>query len=151
EVVGCVRHKCLISEVCWRGTSSRWCDPSRGVQPLDESGRRQLIATGGSGFGSSHRNLEASDGILRDERWVSGGITWITLATRGPHLAPYRARISRVLPGDANQAIVHHRGTSIDLKRVGAEEMGGELVTVVVEQGSLRREERIGDARVCGD
>ena len=42
---------------------------------------RQHFAAGGSVFGSSHRNLEPCNGLVRDEFVVGGGITWITWPT----------------------------------------------------------------------
>ena len=88
-------------------------------------------------------------GTRRDESGVGGGITKITwnIGISWPHLGPDGARVPRVLPCGANRAIGHQRWIRIRLKRVGAEVVGDELLIVVVEQGGLRREERIGDAR----
>ena len=54
--------------------------------------------------------------------------------------APDGARVPRVLPRGANRASGHHLWI-VFLKRVGAEEVGGDLLIIVVEQGGLRREE----------
>src|SRR5882762_8158689 len=102
EVVGRVRHKRQMPDVCWRTTARRRCNPSRGVQPLDEGGLRQSVTTGGSVFGFSHRNLEPGNGIRRDESEVGGGIACL-------HEAPDGARVPGVLPRDANRANGHHR------------------------------------------
>src|SRR4249920_2332006 len=113
-----------MTDVRRRATARRRCDSSGSVQPLDEGGLRQRVATGGSVFGSSRRNLEPGNGTLLDESGVGGGITKITwnIWIGWPHLAPDGARVARVLPRDANRAIGHHRWISVDLKRVGAEE-----------------------------
>ena len=55
EIVGGVRGKRQMADVCWRATALRRCDPSRGVQPLDEGGLRQRVTTGRSVFGVKHR------------------------------------------------------------------------------------------------
>src|SRR5215468_4916051 len=113
EVVGRVRHKRLMTDVCWQGTARRWCEPSRSVQPLDEGGLRQRVTVGGSVLGSNHHNQEPGYGIRRDDSRVAG-----------LHLAPDGARVQRVLPCGANRAV---------LKRVGAEVVGDELLSMVLE------------------
>src|SRR6267378_3075476 len=80
EIVGRVRHKRQMPDVCWRATARRRCNPSRGVQPLDEGGLRQRVATGGSVFGSNHRDQEPGNRIGRNEGGVGGGIAWFHLA-----------------------------------------------------------------------
>src|SRR5262252_4960713 len=113
EVVGRVRHKRLMTDVCWQGTARRWCEPSRSVQPLDEGGLRQRVATSWSDFGSNRLEQEPGYGIRRDDSRVAG-----------LHLAPDGARVPRVLPCGANRAV---------LKRVGAEVVGDELLSIVLE------------------
>src|SRR5712671_2535308 len=50
EIFGAVRHQCHHAD----GTGGRGCDPSNGVQPLDVSSLRQLVAAGWSVLGSNH-------------------------------------------------------------------------------------------------
>ena len=122
-------------------TSANWeqpvggRDPTRGVQPLDEGGLRQRVATSRSLLDSSLRKHEPGNGILRDEIGVGvvGG---------GDRLAsPDDARVLRVLPRGANRTV---------LIRVGAEEVGDDLLIVVVEQRGLGREEQPGEAEASG-
>ena len=61
-------------------------------------------------------------------------------------LAPDGARVPGVLPRGANHVSGHDLWISVILKRVGAEEVGDDLLIVVVEQGGLRREECPGEA-----
>src|SRR5262247_4881953 len=136
DVVGRVRHERLLADVCCRGTVRR-CEPSGGVQPLDEGSVRQRVATGRSVLGPDPRKLEPGDGTGRDEVGggvVGGGVAWV-------HLGPDGARV-RVLPRGANRAS--------GLTRVGgevrAEEVGDDLPTMLVEQRGLRREEYVGEA-----
>src|SRR5262249_16792898 len=112
EVVGRVRLERLLTDVHFRGTVRR-CEPSRGVQPLDEGGLRQRVATSWSDFGSNRLEQEPGYGIRRDDSRVAG-----------LHLAPDGARVQRVLPCGANRAV---------LKRVGAEVVGDELLSIVFE------------------
>ncbi len=112
----------------------------RGVQPLDEGGRRQRVATGRSVLDSATflppaGRLEQDPGnrTRLDEVGVGGRDV--------DHLGPDDARVLRVLPRGANRAA---------LGRVGAEEMSDELPLLVVEQGGLWREEGPGEATARG-
>src|SRR5262245_2303661 len=136
EVVGLVRHERLLADVCCRGTVRR-CEPSGGVQPLDEGSVRQRVATGRSILGPNPRNLEPGDGTVRDEvggGGVGGGVALV-------HLAPDGARV-RVLPRDANRA----SGLTPDRREVRAGEVSDDLPTMLVEQRGLGREEHVGEA-----
>ena len=109
------------------------------VHPLDEGGRSQPVATGGSALVSNLRNQQPWYGTLLDEVRVAGGVT-------GFHLAPDSARILRVFPCGANCVIAQHLRIRVCLKRVGAEVMGDELLTIIIEQGRLWREKHKLDA-----
>src|SRR4051794_12338765 len=131
EVVGRVRYKLLGTNVCRQGAARRRCKPAGSVEPLHEGGVRQRVAAGGPVLGSilRLRNQEPGYGAGRDKSGVCGGVAIF-------HLAPEAARVLGVLPCDANRAT---------LRRVGAEEVGDDLLTVVVEQRRLRRKEFEGD------
>src|SRR5262249_19639110 len=112
------------------GTARRICEPLSGVQPLDEGGRGQCVATARSVLGSNPRNQEPGNRIWVDHSRVAG-----------LHLAPDGARVP-VLPGGANRATRgHHLWISVWLKRVGAEEVGRDLPAIFAEQGGLGCEE----------
>src|ERR1700730_10950854 len=122
EIFGCVRHQCDRAD----GTGGRGREPSNGVQPLDVSSLRQLVAAGWSVLGSNHLQQVPGNRTRLDG---DGG--------NGP--GPDLARILRVLPRGAGQAILKRVGGL--LKRVGAEEVGDDLLIMLVEQGGLRPEE----------
>src|SRR5262249_22454460 len=116
KVVRLVRHKLLLTEVGQTGTFLHWRDPSRGVHPLDKGDRRQCGATSRSGLDCGLGNQEPGNSILRDEIGVGGG---------DRSAPPDDARVRRVLPRDANLAV---------LSRVGAKEVGDDLLFKAVEQ-----------------
>src|SRR5215510_14259008 len=128
EVVGRVRHECLLTDVLFRGTVRR-CEPSRGVQPLDEGGVRQRVATVWSDFGSNRLEQEPVNRPLRDESGVGGGGGGGGGAVGvDMQLGPDGARVPRVLPRDANRAFLL---TPLSGVAVGTEEMGDELRSIV--------------------
>ena len=68
EVVGRVRHECLITDVCRRGAPHRRRNPSRGVQPLDVGGRRQRVSLPmGPALAPTTLHQEPGNGARRDE------------------------------------------------------------------------------------
>src|SRR5438552_528847 len=141
---GRVMRKRRTTECLWRVTAVRRprCDSSNGVQALDLGGLRQYVATGESVFDSNRVEQEPGNGSLV---WGKGARDALGI---GVQLGPDRAPVLRVNPCGANRAIGHHRWTNVRVMRVrvGAEEVGDELITIVVEQRGLRREEYIGDA-----
>ena len=66
------------------------------------------------------------------------------------HLRPDGACVQGILPSGTNLAIGHYRRINVRLKRVGAEEVGGELFTFVIKKRRLRREEYEAEAVACG-
>src|SRR5262249_42194673 len=83
-------------------------------------------------MGSNHLKPEPGNRPRRDEGGVGGG--------RDRH-GPDGARVPGGLP----------RGTGhATLKRVGAEEVGNDLFSTVIEQGGLRPEECPGEASTRG-
>jgi hypothetical protein len=123
QVVGRVRDRGLPADVCRHRTAGRRRDSSSGVQPLDEGGRRQPMATGWSVLGANHIKQEPGKRTRRDEGVVGGG---------GNRHCPDGACVPGVLPSGANHATVrHHPLISVILKRVGAEEVGNDLLIVV--------------------
>src|SRR5215471_12589928 len=103
EVVGRVRLERLLTDVRFRGTVRRR-EPSRGVQPLDEGGVRQRVATVWSDFGSNRLEQEPVNRPLRDESGVGGGAEGAVGV--GVQLGPDDARVLRVLPRYANRAFL---------------------------------------------
>src|SRR6202023_1935243 len=93
EVVGCVRHQSHHAD----GTGGRWREPSNSVQPLDVSSLRQLVAAGWSVLGSNHLQQ------------VPGNRTRLD-GDGGNRPGPDLARILRVLPRGAGQAILKRGG-----------------------------------------
>src|SRR4051812_8385351 len=71
-VVGRVTHQRLLADVFCRATARRRCDPSRGVQPLDEGGRRERVATGWPVLGSNHLQQEPGNCTWGDKGGVGG-------------------------------------------------------------------------------
>src|SRR5262249_44742956 len=136
EVVGRVRHKRLITDVCERATARLRCEPSSGVQPLDEGGLKQLVATGRSLLVTNRIEQAPGNAFLLDGNRSIGLV----------HLGPDPARVLE-LPRGADRALGgHHLWISVRLIRVGAVEVGDDLPTVLAEQGGLRREQYVGDA-----
>src|SRR4029450_11149007 len=135
EVVGRVRHKRLITEVCYRAATRLRCEPSSGVQSLDEGRVRQLVATGRSVQVSNRIEQEPGNRILVDGDRSIGLV----------HLGPDPARVLE-LPRGADHAIGLHLWISVRFIRVGAVVVGDDLDTVAAEEGGLRREEYVGDA-----
>lgn len=131
EVVGRVRDERLFADVCRHGAAGRGCNPARGVQPLDEFGCRQRVATGGFVLGSDYLKQDPGNGIRID----GGGVE---------PLGPDGARVPGVLPRGANRVSLLRR----DRVEIGAEIVGRELVIIVIEQGGLRGEECPGEASV---
>jgi hypothetical protein len=123
QVVGRVRDRCPLADVCCQRTVGRRPDSSSGVQPLDEGGRRQPVATGWPVLAANHIEQEPGNRTRRDEGVVGGG---------GNRHCPDGARVPGVLPRGANYARGrHHHGITVILKRVGAEEVGNDLLIVV--------------------
>src|SRR4029434_1233012 len=126
-----------MTDVCQRVTAMLRWDPSNGAQPLDLGGLRQDVATGESVFDTNLVEQEPGNGRLV---WGKGASdAFVTDMQLGPDRAP----VLRANPRGANCAIGHHRCTLVGVTgvRVGAEEVGNELITIVVEQCGLRREE----------
>ena len=90
------------------------------------------MATGGSILDSNHFELEPGNSACCDEVRVGRGCG---------HLGPHCARVPRVLTRGANRVI---------LKRVGAEEVGGDLLLIGFEQSGLRRKECPGEGSAEG-
>ena len=110
------------------------------VQALNEGGRAKPVASGGAILASNDRHQKPGDCPRLDEVRVGGGVT-------GLYLPPDRARVPRVLPRGANGVIAYHPRIRIRLIRVGTEVMGDELLTLLIEQRGLGREEYEPDAR----
>src|SRR6266516_7038146 len=144
EVVGRVRHKRKITDVCYRATARRRWEPSSGVQPLDEGGLEQRVATGRSLLDSSL--IEQDPG---NRRQVDGDCSLLAVWVSCVHLGPDAARVP-VLPRGANHAIGHHLWISVRLKRVGGEVVGDDLPAVLAGQGGRRRR-RGREGRNSGD
>src|SRR5512147_1743372 len=121
------------------------CDSSSSAQPLDLGGLRQNLATGESVFDSDLVEQEPGNGSLV---WGKGANDALVADVQ---LGPDRAPVPRVNPRGANCAIGDHRCILVGVAevRVGAEEVGDELIAIVVVQCGLRREQYIGDARGC--
>ncbi len=121
QVVSRVRDRGPLADVCFQLTTGRRRDSSSGVQPLDEHGRRQPVATSWPVLGANHIEQEPGNRTRRDEGGVGGG---------GNRHCPDGARVPGVLPSRAN----HPRGVttwiSVFLKRVGAEEVGDDLLSL---------------------
>src|SRR5262245_55532140 len=132
DVVGRVGHERLGADVCRRAGRQR-CHSSRGVHALDESGRRQRVATGRSVLGARHLKQEPRNGTDRDETRIHGR------GTEEP--GPDGARVPRVLPRGANRSM---------LEWVGAEEVGDDLPVCVAEQGGIGCEEEPGESGGVG-
>src|SRR5215216_5908852 len=111
-----------------------------GVQPLNEGGSAKPVAAGRAILVSNNRNQKPGDCPRLDVVRVGGGVT-------GLHLSPDHARVLRVLPRGANCVIAEQLWICVHLKRVGTEVVGGELLTLIIEQRSLGREEYKLDAR----
>src|SRR5207249_6917680 len=93
-------------DVCWRATARLRCEPSSGVQPLDEGGLRQRVATGRSLLDSNLIEQEPGNGPRVD------GDRSAAVRARLVQLGPDNARVP-VLPRDADRAIGHHLWMSI--------------------------------------
>ena len=133
EVIGRVWHECPLVDVCERVTSSGGRDPARSIEPLDEGGPRQPVATGRPGLRSHDLKQEPRNRIRVDELEVRGGEDC---------LRPDGAGVPRVLPGRSGRTLPHR----VHRVGIGAEEVGDDLHLMVIEQGSLRPEECPGAA-----
>src|SRR5215213_5374679 len=100
------------------------------VQALNESGRAQPVAAGQAILVSNNRNQQPGYCPGLDEVGITGRVTKL-------HLSPDRARVLRVLPRGANCMIAEYFRICIQLRRVGAEVVRGELPTIIIEQRSL--------------
>jgi len=120
-----------MADVRWHVTARRGCQPSEGIQSLNESGDRQRPAP---------RRSHLDAGRLQEDPW--NRVRTNRGGTDGP--GPDGARVPGVHPSGAHDAI--RERDRAELERVGAEEMAGELLSLVAEQRGLRREQCPGDA-----
>src|SRR5262249_60657556 len=104
--------------------ASRRRDSSTGVQPVDEDGRRQLVPTGWRVFRTNYVKPEPGNRTRLHERRVGEG---------GRRNGPDSARVLRVLPRGPNPPIGSDSLIGVIFKRVGTEEMGDDLLIVVLE------------------
>jgi hypothetical protein len=98
EVVGRVWHECPLVDVCELVTSGGGRDPTRGVEPLDEGGPRQPVATGRPALHSHDLEQEPRNRLRVDEVGVGGG---------EGRPRPDGADVLRVLPGRAGRTLLH--------------------------------------------
>ena len=127
EVVGRVRHQRFLADVVCHSTAGRRCNPSRGVQPLDEGGCREIVATGRTVLSAHYLKQEPGNRTRRDGGGSGGN--W-----RGPD----GAGVLGVLPRRAGRATLHG---------VGAEEVGEDLLTILLKYRGLRPEECPSETR----
>src|SRR5829696_9441994 len=109
------------------------------VQPLNEGGAAETVAAGRTVLMSNDGDQKPGDRTRLNEIGVGGDVFRL-------HFAPDRARVLRVLPGGTNGVVAQHLWICVRLKRVGTEEVGGELVTLIIEQRRLGCEEGKPDA-----
>src|SRR5262249_22760749 len=121
EVIGLVTHKRFVADVRRAATAHFGRrHPSDGIQSLYEGGLRQSVATIRSHLDSSILHIQQEP---------------INRAVRGrgrtDHLAPDGACVPGVLPSGAYDAA---------LERVGTEEVGGKLISLVEQRGLQRKQ-----------
>ena len=95
EVIGGVWHERPVAEVFEGAASRRRCQPSNGIQTLNERRLRQPVPAGWSRGHAGLLQQEPRNRVLPDEPEVCG-----LLDKKGPD----PARVTRVFPRDANRA-----------------------------------------------
>ena len=118
EVVGRIGHERLTAGIRRDVTTRRGCQPSDGIQSLNEGRHGQRAASRQSLLDASRRRQEPGNRVRIDR---SG--------TGDP--GSNRARVPRVLPRGADEPIRERSGA--ELEGIGAEEMGGELLSLLTE------------------
>src|SRR5262245_53768523 len=128
EIIGLVRHKSLGADVRRAAAAFRGRGSSHGIHSLNEGGPSQLGAACWSRLRSDHLYKEPGNCPRSDEDWVRRG---------SDHLSPDGTCVSGVLPSGAYD---------VAFERVGAEEVGGNLLFSVVEQRGLWGKQCEGEA-----